>query len=202
MRIGELASRSGLSTSRIRFYEAEGLLNVVSRRANGYREYPADALIILGIIIGAQRTGFSLEEIRQVLPSDLSIWRRGELMGALRRKVTDIEQMETRLRQSKRQLCALIRKIEGKSDDLGCPENTKLLLKEFISSSGSRSTSRTSRKPGARPETSQLPGPDRSLLLAALPLSGNDNWRCRATFTLIFFAFRCFPPSPCASHRR
>jgi DNA-binding transcriptional MerR regulator len=58
MRIGELASRSGLSTSRIRFYEAEGLLNVVSRRANGYREYPADALTILGIIVGAQRTGF------------------------------------------------------------------------------------------------------------------------------------------------
>ena len=150
MRIGELASRSGLSTSRIRFYEAEGLLNVVSRRANGYREYPADALMILGIISGAQRTGFSLEEIRQILPSDLNIWRRGELMGALRRKVANIEQMEKRLRQSKRQLCALIRKIEGKSDGLGCTENTKRLLKEFVSSSGSRSTSRTSRKRGAR----------------------------------------------------
>ena len=74
MRIGELASRSGLSTSRIRFYEAEGLLNVVSRRANGYREYPAEALMILGIIIGAQRTGFSLDEIRQV--SELDIQER------------------------------------------------------------------------------------------------------------------------------
>jgi hypothetical protein len=45
-------------------------------------------------------------------------------MGALRRKVADIEQMEKRIRQSKKQLCALIRKIEGKSDDLRCAENT------------------------------------------------------------------------------
>jgi DNA-binding transcriptional MerR regulator len=141
MRIGELARRSGLSTSRIRFYEAKGLLNVVSRKAN--------ALMILGIIIGAQRTGFSLDEIRQILPADLSNWRRGELMDALRRKIADIEQMEKRLGQSKRQLYALIRKIEGKSDGLGCAENTKRLLKEFVSS-GSRSASVTSRKHGAR----------------------------------------------------
>jgi DNA-binding transcriptional MerR regulator len=149
MRIGELARRSGLSTSRIRFYEAKGLLNVASRKANGYREYPADALMILGIIIGAQRTGFSLDEIRQILPADLSNWRRGELMAALLRKIADIEQMEKQLGQSKRQLCALIRKIEGKSDGQGCAENTKRLLKEFVSS-GSRSASRMSGKHGAR----------------------------------------------------
>ena len=149
MKIGELARRSGLTTSRIRFYEAKGLLNAVSRRANGYREYPADALMILGIIVGAQRTGFSLDEIRQILPADLGNWRRGELTGALRRKVADIEQMEKRLGQSKRQLRTLIRNIEGKSDGLGCADNAKRLLKEFVSN-GSRSASRSPRKHGAR----------------------------------------------------
>jgi DNA-binding transcriptional MerR regulator len=114
MRIGELARRSGLSTSRIRFYGAKGLLTAVSRKSNGYREYPADALLVWGVIVGAQSTGFSLDEIRQILPADLSNWRRGELMGALRRKIADIEQMEKRLSQSKRQLYALVRKIEGK----------------------------------------------------------------------------------------
>jgi|SRR5450756_78209 len=149
MKIGELARRSGLSTSRIRFYEAKGLLTVVSRKANGYREYPADALVILSIIIGAQRTGFSLNEITQILPADLGNWRRGELMGALRRKIADIEQMEKRLGQGKRQLRALLRKIEDKPDGLGCAENTKRLLKEFASS-GSRSASGTPGKHGAR----------------------------------------------------
>jgi DNA-binding transcriptional MerR regulator len=38
MRIGELAGRSGLSTSHTRFYEAKGLLTAVSRKSNGYRE--------------------------------------------------------------------------------------------------------------------------------------------------------------------
>jgi DNA-binding transcriptional MerR regulator len=35
MRIGELAERSGLTASRIRFYEASGLINAVERNANG-----------------------------------------------------------------------------------------------------------------------------------------------------------------------
>lgn len=148
MRIGELARRSGLSTSCIRFYEARGLLTTVSRKSNGYREYPADALLVLGVIVGAQRTGFSLDEIGGILPADLSNWRRGELMDALRRKVANIEQMQQRLGQSKRQLYALIGKIEGRSDRLGCAENTKRLLKEFVSS-GSRSALRRSRKRSA-----------------------------------------------------
>jgi DNA-binding transcriptional MerR regulator len=149
MRIGELARRSGLSTSCIRFYEAKGLLNVVSRKANGYREYPADAVMILRIIVGAQRTGFSLDEIKQILPAGLDNWRRGELMDALRRKIADIEQMEKRLRRSKGELDALIRTIDSKPDGMSCAENTKRLLKEFASSE-SRSVSRTSRKYGAR----------------------------------------------------
>jgi DNA-binding transcriptional MerR regulator len=132
MRIGELARRSGLSTSRIRFYETKGLLTAVSRKSNGYRQYPADALMVLGVIVGAQRTGFSLDEIRQVLPADLGKWRPGELLGALRRKVADIERMQQRLGQSKKQLSALIRKIECKPDGMACPDNTRQLLKEFV----------------------------------------------------------------------
>jgi DNA-binding transcriptional MerR regulator len=149
MRIGELARRSGLRTSRIRFYEARGLLKVVPRKSNGYRDYPADALIILGIIVAAQRTGFSLDEIRRILPADLGNWRRGELMAVLRDKIADIEQMERQLRQSKKELHALIRRIEVKPDGVGCADNTRRLLKEFVPGR-SRPPSRTSRKQSAR----------------------------------------------------
>ncbi len=131
MRIGELARRSGLSTSRIRFYEAKGLLDIVSRKANGYRDYPAAALTILGIIVGAQRTGFSLDEIKQILPADPSDWRHGELTGALRRKIADIEQMEKRLRQSRKRLFALLQKIEGKPVGMTCADHTRQLVEEF-----------------------------------------------------------------------
>jgi MerR, DNA binding len=50
--------------------------------------------------IDAERTGFSLAEIRQIWPQDLKRWRHGELIDALHRKVADIEQMDKRLRQS------------------------------------------------------------------------------------------------------
>lgn len=63
MKVGELAKLSGLAPSRIRFYEASGLLKSVTRRANGYREYAPETVWILEIITGAQSAGFSLDEI-------------------------------------------------------------------------------------------------------------------------------------------
>lgn len=71
MRIGELAKISGLAPSRIRFYEASGLIKSVARKANGYRDYGPDAHWVLQIITGAQSEGFSLEEIRQLLPMNM-----------------------------------------------------------------------------------------------------------------------------------
>ena len=72
MNIGEVAKRSGLNPSRIRFYEAQKLLNLVVRKPNGYRDYPADVILILKIITSAQSAGLSLEEIQAILPADLS----------------------------------------------------------------------------------------------------------------------------------
>lgn len=153
MKIGELAKRSGLSASRIRFYEAEGLLNLVSRGANGYREYPAEALVILGIIDGAQRTGFSLDEIRSILPDHLDNWPHDELTRALHRKIAHIERMERQLRESKKQLVALIRKIESKPDNVSCASNAKRLLKELVEGEPRRDEAsvRHGRRPASRP---------------------------------------------------
>ena len=49
MKIGELAKRSGLSPSRIRFYESVGLLKAVQRQPNGYRTYPDQAVLVLAV---------------------------------------------------------------------------------------------------------------------------------------------------------
>jgi DNA-binding transcriptional MerR regulator len=131
MKIGELAKRTGLAPSRIRFYEAQGLLKAVSRRANGYREYPPEALLVLGIITCAQQTGFSLHEIRQLLPEDLSHWQHDALLGALHKKVADIEAMESQLRQSKAHLRALIQSIQNKPEEMDCADNAKRVFEEM-----------------------------------------------------------------------
>ena len=46
MKIGELPRLTGLAASRIRFYEDAGLL-VAQRQANGYRDYPEQAVLLL-----------------------------------------------------------------------------------------------------------------------------------------------------------
>ncbi|WP_017403647.1 MULTISPECIES: MerR family transcriptional regulator, partial [Brucella] len=97
MKIGELAKRSGLAASRIRFYESIGLLKTVDRRSNGYRTYPEEAVLVLHLIATAQKAGFSLDEIRTLLPPDLDNWEHDALIEVLRRKVADIEALEARL---------------------------------------------------------------------------------------------------------
>jgi MerR family redox-sensitive transcriptional activator SoxR len=66
--IGEVATRSGVATSALRFYEANGLIRG-ERTAAGHRRYRADVLRRVGFVKVAQRVGLSLEEIRAALDS-------------------------------------------------------------------------------------------------------------------------------------
>ncbi|MDU4252680.1 MerR family transcriptional regulator [Pseudomonas sp.] len=132
MKIGELARLSGLAPSRIRFYEASGLIAPARRLANGYRAYPPETLDLLEIIRSAQQTGFSLEEIRSLLPHSNSIENgHGELVAGLRRKVAEIEAMEQQLRQNRLRLLEVIDGIENKPEGMGCAANAERMLAEM-----------------------------------------------------------------------
>ena len=112
MKIGELAKRSGLAPSRIRFYEASGLIQGVQRQGNGYREYGPQALWTLELITAAQCAGFSLDEIRTLLPDQRSRWRPDELVATLERKLADIQAMQQRLATTKRKLLVAIKSVK------------------------------------------------------------------------------------------
>ncbi|MFJ2991325.1 MerR family transcriptional regulator [Pandoraea sp. NPDC087047] len=120
MKIGELAQASGVAASRIRFYETQGLLPNAQRQANGYREYDDDALTRLNLIRRAQNAGFSLDEIRAILPPDLNEWPHDTLLDALRRKVHEIETLARSLAASKRNLTLLIDAIEHRKEGEDC----------------------------------------------------------------------------------
>jgi MerR family redox-sensitive transcriptional activator SoxR len=64
--IGEVAARTGLRTSAIRWYESVGVLPE-PERASGQRRYGPDVLERLAVIGTAQRAGLTLEEIRDLL---------------------------------------------------------------------------------------------------------------------------------------
>lgn len=128
MKIGELAKLTGLTASRIRFYEAAGLIKAVTRQANGYRVYPPEAASILEIIDSAQRTGFSLEQIRHLLPVGDGGWDHAELLQALKTKVTEIETLQKRLKANRAQLLVAIESIEGRPLGITCSDNRKRVL--------------------------------------------------------------------------
>ena len=132
MNIGELAKRAGLTASAIRFYERAGLLTSVERRPNGYRSYPPEAVLALNLIVAAQKAGFSLDEIRSLLPPDLKTWRHDAVLEALRRKVEDIAALQARLAQSKAHLVALIAEIEAKPGEVACSENARRVLSLMV----------------------------------------------------------------------
>ncbi|MCU1760712.1 MerR family transcriptional regulator [Pseudomonas sp. 14P_8.1_Bac3] len=132
MKIGELAQLSGLNASRIRFYEAQGLIQNVERRANGYRHYPEQVLQTLYLIQCAQQAGFSLEELKQLLSITASgDVKQDELIAGLRRKIEQIEQMQRHLAQSKAKLLTVIDDIQSRPDGMGCAANAERVLASF-----------------------------------------------------------------------
>ena len=67
MRIGEVASSTGVSVQTVRLYERRGLLKKPIRLPSGYRDYPSDALSFIRFIKRAQGHGFTLDEIRSLI---------------------------------------------------------------------------------------------------------------------------------------
>jgi MerR family transcriptional regulator, redox-sensitive transcriptional activator SoxR len=76
--IGELASRSGVATSAVRFYESFGLLSA-RRTSGGHRLFPRHTLRRVAFIRVAQRVGLSLDEVKDslaMLPADRAPTKR------------------------------------------------------------------------------------------------------------------------------
>jgi MerR family redox-sensitive transcriptional activator SoxR len=60
--IGEVARRSGVASSALRFYEQRGLISS-ERAGSGHRRYPRPVLRRIAFIVFAQRIGLTLDEI-------------------------------------------------------------------------------------------------------------------------------------------
>ena len=66
MTIGQIAARTGLSVSAIRYYEEEDLV-APERNAGGQRRFPRSDIRRLSFVMAAQRFGFTIGEIRAQL---------------------------------------------------------------------------------------------------------------------------------------
>ena len=72
MSVGQVAERSGYTTSAVRYYEREGLI-AAERNAGGHRRFPPAVLRRLAFIRAARHVGLGLDEIKEAmatLPGD------------------------------------------------------------------------------------------------------------------------------------
>lgn len=93
MQIGAMAQATGLSRDTLRFYEKRGLLRT-RRGANGYRDYPPEAVDWLRYLRTAQELGFTLAEIEADMPllaAPDAPETREQLRAALAKKLADID---------------------------------------------------------------------------------------------------------------
>lgn len=103
--IGKLAKHAAVSIDSIRFYERKGLLEDPVRTAANYRVYPLDAANRLRFIKKAQRLGFSLGEIQELLKvSHDSSASKADIKQITEEKIIDIR---SRVKDLSRMLNAL-----------------------------------------------------------------------------------------------
>jgi DNA-binding transcriptional MerR regulator len=134
MQIGQLSLSTGLSIDTIRFYEKQLLVPPPKRTASGYRRYDKDDAERFRLIGRAQRLGFSLQEIRELILIDTN-----ETAGCshvrdlvatkveqVKEKIAELKRIEARLKKAQR-LCTSALEI---SCDAKCP-----VLRELESSS-------------------------------------------------------------------
>lgn len=67
LRTGEVAGRAGVNIQTLRYYERRGLLAEPVRSLGGHRLYPPDTVALIGVIKAAQRLGFTLDEVAELL---------------------------------------------------------------------------------------------------------------------------------------
>ncbi|MBO2456881.1 MerR family transcriptional regulator [Actinomadura violacea] len=87
--IGELASRTGVATSALRYWEEFGLLPAPAR-VSGQRRYPPSAVGLVGVVLALQNAGFTLREVKAFLASRSPAgdgWRE-----LYQRKLTELDQ--------------------------------------------------------------------------------------------------------------
>ena len=122
--IGRLAKKVGVSTDCVRFYERVGLLEASGKTSSGYRLYTDECVRRLSFIKHAQRCGFSLPQVRDLLHADGA----GDSPAGLRlaqAKQQEIEETITALRAMKEALASYIESCGRAGDSSPRPTGTR-----------------------------------------------------------------------------
>jgi Cu(I)-responsive transcriptional regulator len=122
MTIGQVAGAAGVGVETVRFYEREGLLAKPARSASGYRSYEPPVVTQVRFIRQAQRLGFTLREIKELLALRFDPQAtRAQVKSRAIDKVADIDRRIAELQRMKTALLPLVQACDGRGSLAGCP---------------------------------------------------------------------------------
>ncbi|MEV5491503.1 MerR family transcriptional regulator [Streptomyces bobili] len=87
LRSGQVAEAAGVNLQTLRYYERRGLLAEPERSPGGHRLYGEEAVTALRVIKAAQRLGFTLEEVAELLEAGRH--RHGRPVPGLQQRARD-----------------------------------------------------------------------------------------------------------------
>lgn len=97
LRSGQVAAAAGVNLQTLRYYERRGLLAEPNRTAGGHRLYPTTAVTVLRVIKAAQRLGFTLDEVADLLRAGRHQHGKRAAAGLQARATAKLAEVETRI---------------------------------------------------------------------------------------------------------
>jgi DNA-binding transcriptional MerR regulator len=91
LRVNDVAKAAGVNRETLRYYERRGLIEEPDRSPGGHRLYDERAVQTLRIIKAAQRLGFTLDEVADLMEVGRRRGRDSGLQVRAREKLLEIE---------------------------------------------------------------------------------------------------------------
>jgi MerR family mercuric resistance operon transcriptional regulator len=118
--IGALAQTAGVNVETIRFYQRKGLMPEPEKPYGGIRRYGAADLARVRFIKSAQRLGFSLDEIGELLKLEDGA-RCSEARQLAERKLVDVRRKLGDLQRIESVLAELVARCSALRGRVNCP---------------------------------------------------------------------------------
>ena len=91
LRTSQVADAAGVNVQTLRYYERRGLLQEPERTLGGHRVYPPETVTVLRVVKAAQRLGFTLDEVADLLEAGRRRGRTQGLQARAREKQVEVE---------------------------------------------------------------------------------------------------------------
>ncbi|GAA4691935.1 MerR family transcriptional regulator [Nocardioides conyzicola] len=108
MRASQVADAAGVNRETLRYYERRGLLARPDRSPGGHRVYDEQVVVTLRVIKAAQRLGFTLDEVADLIEVGRRRGRDSSLQARAADKLVEVEARIEDLGMIKANLAAAI----------------------------------------------------------------------------------------------